>query len=51
MEYRNTKTGITMTFASPISGENWEPVEKPAPVPEAPKQEQKKAVKKNGRKS
>lgn len=49
MKYRNTKTGIEMNFASPISGENWEPVETPAQAPEAEKPKpKKKAVKKDG---
>lgn len=47
MEYRNKVTGIVMSFACPISGENWEPVEKPVPVKE-PEKPKKKAVKKSG---
>ena len=50
MEYRNKVTGIILDFASPISGENWEPVTAPAPEPEKQAEEsKKKAVKKNGR--
>ena len=48
MKYRNTKTGIEMNFASPISGENWEPVETPAQAPEVKPKSKKKAVKKDG---
>lgn len=50
MEYKNKVTGIILDFASPISGENWEPVETPAPEPEKQAEEPKKrTVKKNGR--
>lgn len=44
MKYRNTKTGIILTFSSPIIGENWEPVEEKLPAPEKPT-EKRKAVK------
>lgn len=47
MEYRNTKTGIIITVASPVTGEFWEPVEKPAP--EKPKAEPRRKAVKNAK--
>lgn len=46
MLYKNKVTGVVIDFASPITGDNWEPVRAPEKAVEKPKAE--KAVKKNG---
>ncbi|MBQ7146017.1 MAG: hypothetical protein IJR95_04535 [Lachnospiraceae bacterium] len=46
MLYKNKVTGVVIDFASPITGENWEPVK--APEKPVEKHKEEKAVKKNG---